>query len=125
MSKLGKMLIAAVKEGIAIARGEADPASFQVHSKVSMSSKTTEYSTMKIIQICYAKLETREDDEREPVLLALTDNGDVWYRTALHDECEWKGIAVTPGIQEGLRARGREREAEARHLAKHGGEAAE
>jgi putative transcriptional regulator len=31
MSKLGKKLIAAMSEGIAIARGEADPASYHVH----------------------------------------------------------------------------------------------
>ena len=31
MSKLGKKLIAATKEGIAIARGEADPASYRLH----------------------------------------------------------------------------------------------
>jgi putative transcriptional regulator len=31
MSKLGKKLIAAAHEGIAIARGEADPASYRVH----------------------------------------------------------------------------------------------
>ena len=31
MSKLGKKLIAAAKEGIAIARGEADPASYRLH----------------------------------------------------------------------------------------------
>jgi putative transcriptional regulator len=31
MSKLGKKLIAAAKEGIAIARGEADHASFRLH----------------------------------------------------------------------------------------------
>jgi putative transcriptional regulator len=31
MSKLGKKLIAAFDEGIAIARGEADPASYRLH----------------------------------------------------------------------------------------------
>jgi putative transcriptional regulator len=31
MSKLGKKLIAAAKEGVAIARGEADPASYRLH----------------------------------------------------------------------------------------------
>lgn len=31
MSKLGKKLIAAAKEGIAIARGEADPGSYRLH----------------------------------------------------------------------------------------------
>jgi putative transcriptional regulator len=31
MSKLGKKLIAAANEGIAIARGEADPASYRLH----------------------------------------------------------------------------------------------
>ena len=31
MSKLEKKLIAAAKEGIAIARGEADPASYRLH----------------------------------------------------------------------------------------------
>jgi putative transcriptional regulator len=31
MSKLGKKLIAAAKEGIAIARGEADPTSYRLH----------------------------------------------------------------------------------------------
>jgi putative transcriptional regulator len=31
MSKLGKKLIAAAHEGIAIARGEADPGSYRVH----------------------------------------------------------------------------------------------
>jgi putative transcriptional regulator len=31
MSKLGKKRIAAAKEGVAIARGEADPASYRVH----------------------------------------------------------------------------------------------
>jgi putative transcriptional regulator len=31
MSKLGKKLIAAAREGIAIARGEADPASYRLH----------------------------------------------------------------------------------------------
>jgi putative transcriptional regulator len=31
MSKLGKRLIAAAKEGRAIARGEADPASYRIH----------------------------------------------------------------------------------------------
>jgi hypothetical protein len=30
MSKLGKMLIAAANEGIAIARGEADPATYRI-----------------------------------------------------------------------------------------------
>jgi putative transcriptional regulator len=31
MSKLGKKLIAAANEGVAIARGEADPASYRLH----------------------------------------------------------------------------------------------
>jgi putative transcriptional regulator len=31
MSKLGKKLIASAREGIAIARGEADPASYRLH----------------------------------------------------------------------------------------------
>jgi putative transcriptional regulator len=31
MSKLGKKLIAAAREGVAIARGEADPATYRVH----------------------------------------------------------------------------------------------
>ena len=31
MSKLGKKLIAAAKEGVAIARGEMDPASYRLH----------------------------------------------------------------------------------------------
>ncbi len=31
MSKLGKKLIAAAKEGVAIARGEADPTSYRLH----------------------------------------------------------------------------------------------
>ena len=31
MSKLGKKLIAAAREGIAIARGEADPANYRLH----------------------------------------------------------------------------------------------
>ena len=31
MSKLGKKLIAAAKEGVAIARGEADPKTFKVN----------------------------------------------------------------------------------------------
>jgi hypothetical protein len=31
MSKLGKKLIAAMDEGIAIARGEADPSTYRLH----------------------------------------------------------------------------------------------
>ena len=36
MSKLGKKLIAAANEGIAIARGEANPASYRLHVPVEI-----------------------------------------------------------------------------------------
>ena len=39
MSKLGKKLIAAAKEGVAIARGEADPKTFKVNVPVSVDVK--------------------------------------------------------------------------------------
>jgi putative transcriptional regulator len=39
MSKLGKKLIAAAKEGVAIARGEMDPASYRLHVPAKINVK--------------------------------------------------------------------------------------
>jgi putative transcriptional regulator len=39
MSKLGKKLIAAAREGVAIARGEADPASYRLHVPAKIDVK--------------------------------------------------------------------------------------
>lgn len=39
MSKLGKKLIAAAHEGIAIARGDADPASYRLHVPATVDVK--------------------------------------------------------------------------------------
>jgi putative transcriptional regulator len=39
MSKLGKKLIAAAHEGIAIARGEADPATYRIHVPAEIDIK--------------------------------------------------------------------------------------
>lgn len=40
MSRLGEKLIAALNEGIAIARGEADPATYRVHMPIGVPSAT-------------------------------------------------------------------------------------
>lgn len=39
MSKLGKKLIAAAREGVAIARGEADPTSYRLHVPAEIDVK--------------------------------------------------------------------------------------
>ena len=39
MSKLGKKLIAAAREGVAIARGKADPATYRVHVPAGIDVK--------------------------------------------------------------------------------------
>lgn len=39
MSKLGKRLIAAAREGVAIARGEADPSTYRVHIPAEIDTR--------------------------------------------------------------------------------------
>jgi putative transcriptional regulator len=53
MSKLGKRLITAAEEGLAIARGEADPSTFRVHIPAAIDTRSIR-KTLKLTQQQFA-----------------------------------------------------------------------
>ena len=53
MSKLGKRLIAAAEEALAIARGEADPSTYRVHIPPAIDTRAIR-ETLKLTQKAFA-----------------------------------------------------------------------
>lgn len=53
MSKLGKRLIAAAEEALAIARGEADPSTYRVHIPAAIDTRAIR-RTLKLTQKAFA-----------------------------------------------------------------------